>query len=181
MVGKKVSVRIERVMNGTAYASLARWGSCGASREPITAEAQAEKPTRASRAKKPDHVPETEAEAEVVDVEPIDEEEVEDESPRRPSLKARPTPWRGRRPRNGRAGLPRWTRQKKPAVVPGGAEAAETPEPESRWPRRRSPTRGADEAAAEEAPTTDGPRRRRRGAAHAADAAASGPRQPERR
>jgi ribonuclease G len=54
LVGKKVSVRIERVLDGTAYASLADAAAGPAPAGPITAEAQAEKPTRASRAKKPE-------------------------------------------------------------------------------------------------------------------------------
>jgi ribonuclease G len=51
LVGKKVNVRIARVMDGTAYATLAD-DLPEAPPAPITAEAQAEKPTRASRAKK---------------------------------------------------------------------------------------------------------------------------------
>jgi len=53
LVGKKVNVRIERVVDGTAYAALAD-DQPAALQAPITAEAQAEKPTRASRAKKPE-------------------------------------------------------------------------------------------------------------------------------
>ncbi len=66
LVGKKVRVRVERVLDGTAYATLVD-GQPVAKPVPITAEAQAEKPTRASRAKKPepqDAAPETTAEAE---------------------------------------------------------------------------------------------------------------------
>jgi ribonuclease G len=44
MVGKSVKVRIERFVDGTAYASLA--SKAQAAPEPITAEGQAEKPTR---------------------------------------------------------------------------------------------------------------------------------------
>jgi ribonuclease G len=51
LVGNKVSVHIERVLDGTAYASLAEVAAEPAPAGPITAEAQAEKPTRASRAK----------------------------------------------------------------------------------------------------------------------------------
>ncbi len=53
LVGKKVNVRVERVLDGIAYATLAD-GQPDAPPAPITAEAQAEKPTRASRAKKPE-------------------------------------------------------------------------------------------------------------------------------
>jgi predicted RNA-binding protein with TRAM domain len=51
LVGKKAKVRIERVLDGTAYASLLAGGTAAA--EPITFESEAEKPTRApARAKK---------------------------------------------------------------------------------------------------------------------------------
>ena len=44
LVGKKIKVRVERVLDGTAYATLARRTKTGP--EPLTAEAEAEKPTR---------------------------------------------------------------------------------------------------------------------------------------
>ena len=51
LVGKKAKVRIERVLDGTAYATLLAGGAAAA--EPITFESEAEKPTRApARAKK---------------------------------------------------------------------------------------------------------------------------------
>src|SRR5439155_152125 len=53
LVGKKVKVRIERAMDGVAYASLLTPATPKAP-EPITAESMAEKPTRASRAKVPE-------------------------------------------------------------------------------------------------------------------------------
>jgi predicted RNA-binding protein with TRAM domain len=43
LVGKRVKVRVERVLDGTAYASLMRNTKTV---EPLTAEAEAEKPTR---------------------------------------------------------------------------------------------------------------------------------------
>jgi ribonuclease G len=46
LVGKRAKVRIERVLNGTAYATLVE-PALRAGGEPITAESQAEKPTRA--------------------------------------------------------------------------------------------------------------------------------------
>ncbi len=51
LVGKKVQVRIERVLDGIAYATLVD-GRPAVKDVPITAEAQAEKPTRAARPKK---------------------------------------------------------------------------------------------------------------------------------
>jgi predicted RNA-binding protein with TRAM domain len=50
MVGKRAKVRIERVLDGVAYASLV--GGKKAPEEPITAESAAEKPTRKPPAKK---------------------------------------------------------------------------------------------------------------------------------
>ena len=47
LVGKKVKVRVDRVLDGTAYARLADADSAG--EEPITAEREAEKPTRSVR------------------------------------------------------------------------------------------------------------------------------------
>jgi ribonuclease G len=49
LVGKRVKVRVERVLDGTAYASLLRRTKTV---EPLTAEAEAEKPTRKPPARK---------------------------------------------------------------------------------------------------------------------------------
>src|SRR5205085_10948564 len=49
LVGKRVRVRIERVLDGTAYGSLAKQKPKA---EPLTAEAEAEKPTRKPPARK---------------------------------------------------------------------------------------------------------------------------------
>ena len=75
LVGKKVKARIERVLDGTAYATLV--GAAGKEHEPITAEAAAEKPTRQPRRKKV-----TAAEPqppEVVEAAPLEDAVVEDE------------------------------------------------------------------------------------------------------
>src|SRR5919197_2970779 len=50
LVGKKVKARIERALDGSAYASLV--GRRKGPEEPITAEAEAEKPTRKPPARK---------------------------------------------------------------------------------------------------------------------------------
>jgi ribonuclease G len=50
MVGKTVKVRVERFLDGTAYATLVSKAKVG--EEPITAEGQAEKPTRKPPARK---------------------------------------------------------------------------------------------------------------------------------
>ena len=87
LVGKKAKVRIDRVLDGTAYATLLAGAEKPA--EPITFESEAEKPTRApSRAKKTtDSGTEIEVEIEAA-VDAGDEPEVE-RSPRpaRPSSK----------------------------------------------------------------------------------------------
>jgi ribonuclease G len=76
LVGKKVSAHVELVLDGVAYASLTGFETTPAGAGPITAEAQAEKPTRASRAKKADAPAAAEAEAgEEADVEPDGETE----------------------------------------------------------------------------------------------------------
>ena len=49
LVGKKVAVRVDRVLDGVAFGSLA---AAEEAEGPITAEQEAEKPTRATRAKK---------------------------------------------------------------------------------------------------------------------------------
>jgi ribonuclease G len=79
MVGKRTKVRIERVLDGVAYASL--MGGKKAPEEPITAESAAEKPTRKPPAKKqaePDAQAESEPEVEV-EVEAPEEESAEAE------------------------------------------------------------------------------------------------------
>ncbi len=121
LVGKKVNVRIARVLGDTAYAVLAD-GVPKALPAPITAEAQAEKPTRASRAKKPE---EAAPEAEVIEAEVIEDEalaaevidaDVVDEAPDEAAGEAATPKKRTRRgSRGGR------NRKKKPAVA---AEAA---------------------------------------------------------
>jgi ribonuclease G len=77
LVGKKVKVRIERVLDGTAYATLVT-PATAAVEGPITAEAEAEKPTRAPRKKKEAEAsaPTVEEEEPVADVEePVAEAE----------------------------------------------------------------------------------------------------------
>jgi ribonuclease G len=56
LVGKKVKVQVERVLDGSAYATLV--DRAKHAEEPITAEAEAEKPTRRPPARKPASVEE---------------------------------------------------------------------------------------------------------------------------
>jgi len=142
-VGKKVNVQVERVLDGMAYATVATKTAAGAD-DPITAEGEAEKPTRASRAKAVETETETEAEAEVeaVAVEPevaAGEEATPDEQA--PKKKTR----RGSRGGRGR---------KKPATVAAAANGAEpSVEAKIHVPDREL---GEPAAAAEEAPSANG-------------------------
>jgi ribonuclease G len=76
LVGKKAKVRIERVLDGVAYATLL--GGAAKPDQPITAEGEAEKPTRKPPAKK-GRTPEPEADVEVVEPE-LEPEETEAEA-----------------------------------------------------------------------------------------------------
>jgi len=127
MVGKRVKVRIERVLDDAAYAELV-----GALAEqalaPITAEAQAEKPTRArrSRAARPKadepKAEEPKAEEAVVE-EPAVEEPAEAVAEEAPAEEEAPKKKKTRRgSRGGRR------RKKKPAVA---AEVSEDGQPEA--------------------------------------------------
>ena len=76
LVGKRVKVRVERVLDGTAYASLTRRAKVV---EPLTAEAEAEKPTRKPPVRKDAEagvpVSDADTETEELDVEEADEAE----------------------------------------------------------------------------------------------------------
>ena len=76
LVGKKAKVRIERVLDGTAYATLV--GGAKQQEAPITAESEAEKPTRKPPARTRKKAEEPKAEA--VPEEPEAEAEVEAEA-----------------------------------------------------------------------------------------------------
>ncbi len=79
LVGKTVNARVNRVLDGTAYATMLGEPAAEA---PITAEREAEKPTRASRAKGATAKPVAEAKpepAEAAAAETVDDEVVDDE------------------------------------------------------------------------------------------------------
>src|SRR5207244_3659765 len=94
LVGKKVKARVERVLDGAVYASLVG-GRARSAAAPITAEAEAEKPTRKPPARKRGGgTPEVEAEAaeeevlpEAEAVEPVGavSPEAEEEVPEEPA------------------------------------------------------------------------------------------------
>jgi ribonuclease G len=131
LVGKKVSIHVERVLDGVAYATLSD-GAPQAAAEPITAEAQAEKPTRASRAKKVAQAEEPEPADAVAPADAAEEPAEPSEGPEpatEPAATAKKKTRRGSRGGRGR--------KKKPvsAAIDGAAtaevvdEPAEAPQP----------------------------------------------------
>ena len=194
MIGKKVKVRVERVLNGTAYATLVQ-PAAKVVEGPITAESEAEKPTRAPRRKKVEEtkpaakrpvrdsgpvegdreVPPTDEEPPVLEAvaeEPaVEEPATAEEEPPKPKKKTR------RGSRGGR------NRKKKPAA----AAAAENGQAGSRSRRLRLPRStslrpsSARTAKPQRAPTASSPQRRRRSARdEAAAVAATAARSPPR-
>jgi ribonuclease G len=114
LIGKKAKVRVERVLDGTGYATLVQPAAKKKDDAPITAEAEAEKPTRAPRKKKVEEPkPDQPAEEPVAEEQPEAAETPEEEAPK-PKKKTR------RGSRGGR------NRKKKPAT----AAAAENGQPE---------------------------------------------------
>ena len=73
LIGKKAKVRVERVLDGAAYAALVAGAAAAAA--PITFESEAEKPTRTPRPKKAADAAETAAEPATTVDEPVDEAE----------------------------------------------------------------------------------------------------------
>jgi ribonuclease G len=110
LVGKKAKVRIERVLDGTAYATLV--GGPKAPEAPITAEGEAEKPTRKPPARKGKAAAKEEPKAEAVaEEEPAEEPEAEAE----PTAEAEPAAEKPKKKtRRGSRGGRR--RKKKPAT-----------------------------------------------------------------
>ena len=151
LVGKKAKVRVERVLDGVAYATALNGVEAPA--DPITFESEAEKPTRApSRAKKTAETEEPEVESEAAPestdteaeepeagaAEPEPEDEAE-ETTEAVAEGAETAPAKKKTRRGSRGGR---NRKKKPAVATDGSEPAEAPEAET----------------AEEAPTAATPR-----------------------
>jgi ribonuclease G len=131
LVGKKAKVRVERVLDGVAYATALNGVEAPA--EPITFESEAEKPTRApSRAKKAEpEMPELETgEAEAAPFEePEDETDVEAdaeetvEADAEEAVEADATaPAKKKTRRGSRGGR---NRKKKPAAATDGSDVAE--------------------------------------------------------
>jgi ribonuclease G len=115
LVGKKVNVQIERVLDGVAYATLV--GKATEADEPITAEGEAEKPTRRAPAKKAEAQTEADAEVELEDDAEVEDEPVLDEpdSGEEPKQAAAPAKKKTRRGSRGGRG------RKKPAAASAAA------------------------------------------------------------
>ncbi|HET8892485.1 MAG TPA: Rne/Rng family ribonuclease, partial [Gaiellaceae bacterium] len=157
LVGKRVKVRIERVLDGIAYGSLVR--RTAKTPEPLTAEAEAEKPTRKPPARKG-----------AVDVEEIEEEEGSDQVVEDDLVADVPTPAKKKTRRGSRGGK---NRRKK--LAPATAEET-TPTVTIHVP---SEDLGSDNGAAPVKKKTrrgsrGGKNRRKRTAAAAAAAAQNG-------
>jgi len=111
LVGKKVKARIERVLDGTAYAALV--SAPARPPEPITAESEAEKPTRAPRRKAAEAASAEPAPAEPETTEDVAEAVAETEAPvEEPDDLQTPKKRTRRGSRGGRG------RTKKPAAQP---------------------------------------------------------------
>jgi ribonuclease G len=135
MVGKKAKVRVERVLNGTGYATLVQ-PATKKDDVPITAESEAEKPTRAPRKKKAEHAAKPEAQKPVAD-----EAEAPDEPAAEERKEAEPVAAEGEEPpkpkkktrRGSRGGR---NRKKKPAAAAAAenGQPVETPVAENSQP-----------------------------------------------
>jgi ribonuclease G len=118
LVGKKVKIRVERVLDGTAFATLAGEGKQAAAA--ITAEGLAEKPTRASRSRKAVEEPAA-AGSEAEDVVDAVAEEATEEPAEEPGEKPAETPKKKRTRRGSRGGR---NRKKKPTAAATAGPAA---------------------------------------------------------
>jgi ribonuclease G len=123
LIGKKAKVRIERVVGGTAYATLV--GGKRAPEEPITAESAAEKPTRKPPAKKQEPQAEADAEPEEAEEPETEAEEPETEAVVEEAEPQGEQPPKKRTRRGSRGGR---RRKKKPAATEAnGDRPAEQP------------------------------------------------------
>jgi len=128
LVGKRVKVRIERVLDGTAYATLVRQTKKGP--EPLTAEAEAEKPTRKPPARKDAEATVTvEAESEAGESEAGETEaeviEAAEEEADTPAEAPAPASAKKKTRRGSRGGKNRKKAATKPAAAAAGPEAGE--------------------------------------------------------
>jgi ribonuclease E len=145
LVGKKVKVRIERVLDGTAYAALVQTTPGKQPPEAITAEAEAEKPTRKPPARKSAKAEVAEEAPPAAEAEMAEEEEAAVEEPVEAVAAEEAESAEESARRKTRRGSRGGRRRKKPGE---GAVGAETEELEA------SPAE-PDEEAPEEAPAAE--------------------------
>jgi ribonuclease G len=132
LVGKKVKIRIVRVLDGSAYAELLK--PVEKTAEPITAEGEAEKPTRAARTKKraAEPVPETEIEIEAEPESVVAEEQsAAEEAEEAAAAPAKKRTRRGTRGGRKRKKKPVADTESQPAPEELGVAEAESPEREA--------------------------------------------------
>ena len=141
LVGKKVKVHVERVLGGSAYATLVD-ASKRPTDEPITAEGEAEKPTRKPPARKVDA--EAQPEAAPQDAEPVAEEEPEVEAEATADGAAAPAKKKTRRGSRGGRGRKRATSAVDAEASQNGAGDAEAAPAKIHVP---DPSLGAEEEA----------------------------------
>jgi ribonuclease G len=125
-VGKRVKVRIERVLDDAAYAELVG-GPAEPALPPITAEAQAEKPTRARRSRAAKPKAEKAVVEEPVVEEPVVEEPVVEEEPAEAVAEEAPAEEAPKKKKTRRGSRGGRRRKKKPAVA---IQASEDGRPE---------------------------------------------------
>jgi ribonuclease G len=156
LVGKKVKAQVERVLDGTAYATLVT--RTAKVDEPITAESEAEKPTRKPAAKKEEAVsPAQPADAEV-EAETAAEAEAEAEPKAEAEAEGEPQPKKKtRRGTRGGRGRKKKTATAAAAVGENGAGAAvEVAAPVAAKIHVPDPDLGEAEAAEAEPEAVDG-------------------------
>jgi ribonuclease G len=151
LVGKRVKVRVERVLDGTAYAAMTRKTKTV---EPLTAEAEAEKPTRKVPVRKES---ESESEVEVDEAETTDEIEEIEEIEETEDVEETAEPAAGPAKKKTRRGSRGGRNRKKPTTIhlpPDGLGevAGEAPA----QPEAQAPAAEEAPAAAEEAPSGNG-------------------------
>jgi ribonuclease G len=121
-VGKRIKVRIERVLDGRAYAVAIR--KTKAAPEPLTAEGEAEKPTRKPPARKGGAAVAKESESEVEEAVVVEEPEAEGGSEEIPEAEEPPEAGEAPKPKKKTRRGSRGGRKRK--KTPATAEVAET-------------------------------------------------------
>jgi len=153
LVGKKVKVKVERVFEGIAYATLVRRTTKKAV-EPLTAEGEAEKPTRKPPARKADATAETDVVDDEIEDEAEPHEEVDVEEPEAVEAEvavdgdapAAAVPAAKKKTRRGTRGGK--NRKKKPAA---GAATTAGAEPAAEEPVEEAPEQAVSKPAAKAA------------------------------